>query len=116
MGMRGLEPHIVERCPMGTDCSSFVWQEGRSRPVGSPLPKLSAGSRHGAPARTSHKTASITGPGCGNASGDGRSKAYLSGFLRPCQKMPISNMALIDGTIVKVHRHGAGAKGGLKIR
>jgi hypothetical protein len=24
--------------------------------------------------------------------------------------------ALIDGTIVKVHRHGAGAKGGLKIR
>jgi hypothetical protein len=24
--------------------------------------------------------------------------------------------ALIDGTIVKVHRHGGGAKGGLKIR
>ena len=29
-----LESHIVERCPMGTDCSSFAWQEGRSWPVG----------------------------------------------------------------------------------
>jgi transposase len=29
---------------------------------------------------------------------------------------PDTEYALIDGTIVKVHRHGAGAKGGLKIR
>jgi transposase len=29
---------------------------------------------------------------------------------------PDFEYALIDGTIVKVHRHGAGAKGGLKIR
>ena len=29
---------------------------------------------------------------------------------------PDIEYALIDGTIVKVHRHGAGAKGGLKIR
>ena len=29
---------------------------------------------------------------------------------------PDLEYALIDGTIVKVHRHGAGAKGGLKIR
>ena len=29
---------------------------------------------------------------------------------------PDMEYALIDGTIVKVHRHGAGAKGGLKIR
>jgi len=28
---------------------------------------------------------------------------------------PDMEYALIDGTIVKVHRHGAGAKGGLKI-
>ena len=29
---------------------------------------------------------------------------------------PDFEYALVDGTIVKVHRHGAGAKGGLKIR
>lgn len=29
---------------------------------------------------------------------------------------PDFEYALIDGTIVKVHRHGTGAKGGLKIR
>ena len=29
---------------------------------------------------------------------------------------PDFEYALIDGTIVKVHRHGGGAKGGLKIR
>ena len=29
---------------------------------------------------------------------------------------PDFEYALIDGTIVKVHRHGAGARGGLKIR
>lgn len=29
---------------------------------------------------------------------------------------PDFEYALIDGTIVKVHRHGCGAKGGLKIR
>ncbi len=29
---------------------------------------------------------------------------------------PNFEYALIDGTIVKVHRHGTGAKGGLKIR
>ena len=29
---------------------------------------------------------------------------------------PDFEYAIIDGTIVKVHRHGAGAKGGLKIR
>jgi len=29
---------------------------------------------------------------------------------------PDFEYALIDGTIVKVHRHGVGAKGGLKIR
>src|SRR5262249_42251924 len=29
-----LESHIVERCPMGTDCPSFAWQGGRSWPVG----------------------------------------------------------------------------------
>ena len=28
----------------------------------------------------------------------------------------ISEYAMIDGTIVRVHQHGAGAKGGLKIR
>ena len=29
---------------------------------------------------------------------------------------PDMEYAFVDGTIVKVHRHGAGAKGGLKIR
>lgn len=29
---------------------------------------------------------------------------------------PDLEVAMIDGTIVKVHRHGQGAKGGLKIR
>jgi transposase len=29
---------------------------------------------------------------------------------------PDMEYALVDGTIVKVHRHGTGAKGGLKIR
>jgi hypothetical protein len=29
---------------------------------------------------------------------------------------PDFEYALIDGTIVKVHRHGTGAKGGLKIK
>jgi transposase len=29
---------------------------------------------------------------------------------------PDMEYALIDGTIIKVHRHGTGAKGGLKIR
>ena len=30
--------------------------------------------------------------------------------------VPDFEYALIDGTIVKVHRHGGGAKGGLRIR
>ena len=29
---------------------------------------------------------------------------------------PDMEMAMIDGTIVKVHRHGQGSKGGLKVR
>ena len=29
---------------------------------------------------------------------------------------PDFEYAMIDGTIVRVHQHGAGAKGGLKIR
>jgi transposase len=36
-------------------------------------------------------------------------------FNALCQD-PDFEYALIDGTIVKVHRHGSGARGGLKIR
>ena len=64
---------------------------GRERTIGCLL-KLSCGlcalARRGA----IYPRASASGPRCGNASGDGRSKAYLSGFLRPCRKISISNM------------------------
>ena len=36
--------------------------------------------------------------------------------IRSPSGVPDFEYALIDGTIVKVHRHGGGAKGGLKIR
>ena len=54
--------------------------------------------RHGA----IYRRASASGTRCGNASGDGRSRACSSGFSQRCRKIPIFAYALIDGTIVKV--------------
>jgi len=39
-----------------------------------------------------------------------------SGCLTPCPTIPTWNTPWSDATIVKVHRHGQGAKGGLKAR
>jgi transposase len=43
-------------------------------------------------------------------------KGAFEKVLKALSGEPDMEYALIDGTIVKVHRHGAGAKGGLKIR
>jgi transposase len=43
-------------------------------------------------------------------------KGVLEKVFKTLSGEPDMEYALIDGTIVKVHRHGAGAKGGLKIR
>ena len=43
-------------------------------------------------------------------------KGVFENVFRVLSGEPDMEYALIDGTIVKVHRHGAGAKGGLKIR
>ena len=43
-----------------------------------------------------------------------RSSAYF--YITELSQDPDFEYALIDGTVVKVHRHGSGAKGGLKIR
>ena len=37
-------------------------------------------------------------------------------LLEACSDEPDLEFAMVDGTIVKVHRHGQGAKGGLKAR
>ncbi len=47
------------------------------------------------------------------ASGNGRKTAFGSACSRRCRTSRISK-AMIDATIRRVHRHGAGAKGGLK--
>ena len=43
-------------------------------------------------------------------------KGVIEKVFKALSGEPDMEYALIDGTIVKVHRHGAGAKGGLKIR
>lgn len=43
-------------------------------------------------------------------------KGVFERVFRALSGDPDFEYALIDGTIVKVHRHGTGAKGGLKIR
>ena len=43
-------------------------------------------------------------------------KGVFEAIFKELSGDPDFEYALIDGTIVKVHRHGTGAKGGLKIR
>ncbi len=43
-------------------------------------------------------------------------KGVFERLFKALSDDPDFEYALIDGTIMKVHRHGAGAKGGLKIR
>lgn len=43
-------------------------------------------------------------------------KGVFETIFKELSPDPDFEYALIDGTIVKVHRHGTGAKGGLKIR
>jgi transposase len=43
-------------------------------------------------------------------------KGVFERIFKAFSQDPDFEYALIDGTIVKVHRHGTGAKGGLKIR
>jgi transposase len=43
-------------------------------------------------------------------------KGVFERIFKAFSQAPDFEYALIDGTIVKVHRHGTGAKGGLKIR
>jgi len=43
-------------------------------------------------------------------------KGVFERIFRALSGDPDFEYALIDGTIVKVHRHGTGARGGLKIR
>jgi transposase len=43
-------------------------------------------------------------------------KGRWEGLFKALAGDPDFEYALIDGTIVKVHRHGAGAKGGLSIK
>ena len=43
-------------------------------------------------------------------------KVSGSGFSRPCRTTPDFEYVLIDATYIRVHQHGTGAKGGLKIR
>jgi transposase len=43
-------------------------------------------------------------------------KGVFERIFEALSKDPDFEYALIDGTIVKVHRHGTGARGGLKIR
>jgi transposase len=43
-------------------------------------------------------------------------KGVFERVFQALSGVPDFEYALIDGTIVKVHRHGTGAKGGLKIR
>ena len=43
-------------------------------------------------------------------------KGVFEGMFEELSQDPDFEYGLVDGTIVKVHRHGTGAKGGLKIR
>ena len=43
-------------------------------------------------------------------------KGVFERIFEELSQDPDFEYALIDGTIIKVHRHGTGAKGGLKIR
>ena len=42
--------------------------------------------------------------------------ARCSRLFEACSDEPDMEYAMVDATIVKVHRHGQGAKGGLKAR
>lgn len=46
----------------------------------------------------------------------GAEKGFFSAFLRLYTGDPDMEYAMVDGTIVKVHRHGQGAKGGPKAK
>src|ERR671925_1596003 len=56
---------------------------------------------------------SAIGTRFGDAFDDGRSKASSNGSSTACP-MTDFEYVIIDGTIVRVHQHGTGAKGGLK--
>jgi len=43
-------------------------------------------------------------------------KGVFGRIFKELSKDPDFEYAIVDGTIVRVHKHGAGAKGGLKIR
>ena len=58
---------------------------------------------------------SANGTRCGHATEDGLKADFSFDFSRPGRDHDFE-YALIDATIVKVHRHGPGAKGGLKIK
>src|SRR6266699_1629364 len=43
-------------------------------------------------------------------------RTFSPGFSRPAADTPDMEYAMVDATIVKVHRHGQGEKGGLRAR
>ena len=73
------------------------------------LPNRSGRSRQGLPVRTIHSTAF-------RRFSDWRKADVFKRIFDALTDEPDMEYAMVDATIVKVHRHGQGAKGGLKAR
>jgi hypothetical protein len=67
--------------------------------------------RRGAICRTSLANGTPT-----RASGGGRKKGVWERIFKHLSADPDFEYVFIDATLVRVHQHGTGAKGGLKIR
>src|ERR1700684_1309936 len=57
-----------------------------------------------------------TGTLFSSATATGSKRTFSPGFSSPAPDTPDMEYAMVDATIVKVHRHGQGAKGGLRAR
>src|SRR3954464_6379318 len=104
---------------MGARCAASAWQDWRSGPISGGQSPV---SRSGVLDRA--RRGSLAGP-----SGDVRElelifkrfrrwveKDVFARLFRVLSGDPDFEYALIDGTIIRVHQHGTGAKGGPPVR
>ena len=62
------------------------------------------------------RESSAIGTAFGSGSRVGRKREFGGVFFNTLADGPDFEYVIVDGTIVRVHQHGTGAKGGLKIK